>query len=124
LKYKHQYQKVNEKGYLTEADLTNLDKLQKTYLNSSERKGKMQESIGYKLLLGIIMAAITFFGLWTIHVTSLAIVSVTLVVSITSFFVTSALEATYYFLLTLSGAILARKYNKQIHATPNNGEDD
>lgn len=124
LEYKNQYQKVNEKGYLTEADLKHLDKLQEKYLNSSERKDKMQESMSYKLVLGVIMAVLTFIGLRTIHVNSLAIVSVSLVVGLTSFFVTSVLEATYYFLLTLSGAILARKHNKQIHPTPNSGAAD
>ncbi len=124
LEYTNQYQMVNEKGYFVEADLKHLDKLQDKYRNSSERKDKMQESISYKLLLGGIMAVLAFIGLRTIHVNSLAIASVSLVVGLTSFFVTSVLEATYYFLLTLFGAILARKNNKQIHPTPNSGSAD
>ena len=124
LEYTNQYQMVNEKGYFVEADLKHLDKLQDKYRNSSERKDKMQESISYKLLLGGIMAVLAFIGLRTIHVNSLAIASVSLVVGLTSFFVTSVLEATYYFLLTLFGAILARKNNKQIHPTPNSGAAD
>jgi hypothetical protein len=122
--YQTQYQELNKKGYLTEDDMKHLDNLKGQYLNSSERNDKMLVSMGYKLLLGVIMAVITFIGLRTTHVNSLAIVSVSLVVGLSSFFVTSVLEATYYFLLTLSGAILAKKHNKQIHPTPNNGAAD
>ena len=122
--YQTQYQELNKKGYLTEEDMKHLDNLKGQYLNSSERKDKMLVSMGYKLLLGVIMAVITFIGLRTTHVNSLAIVSVLLVVGLSSFFVTSVLEATYYFLLTLSGAILAKKHNKQIHPTPNSGAAD
>ena len=124
LSYQTQYQELNKKGHLTEEDMKHLDNLKGQYLNSSERKDKMLVSMGYKLLLGVIMAVITFIGLRTTHVNSLAIVSVLLVVGLSSFFVTSVLEATYYFLLTLSGAILAKKHNKQIHPTPNNGAAD
>ncbi len=124
LEYQNQYQKVNEKGYLIEADLKQLDKLQEAYLNSSARKDKMQESISYKLLLGGIMAVLTFVGLRTMHVNSLAIVSVSFVVGVTSFFVTSVFEVAYYFLLTLFAAILARILNKRRHPTPNSGAAD
>lgn len=122
--YKYQYEKVNEKGYLTETDLKHLDKLKEDYLYSAERTDKMHESIAYKLLLGIIMAILTFFGLRETHVSLLAIVSVTLAVGLTSFSVTSALEATYYFVLTLSGAMFAKKHNMQIHPTPKSGAAD
>lgn len=124
LSYQRQYQELYLKGYLTEADIQHLDELREQYLRSNEREDKMQRSIGYKFLWGIVLATVSFWGLKFAGANVARVAVLTSAVALTSLTTTAAFEATFYTILTLIGAVLALKHNNQIHPTPNNGAAD
>ncbi|MBU2978773.1 hypothetical protein [Alteromonas sp. C1M14] len=124
LSYQRQYQELNQKGYLTETDIKHLDELKARYLHSNERADKMQKSIGYKFLWGIVLAAASFWGLKFAGANIARVAVLTSAVALTSLTATAVFEASIYTILTLIGAVLALKHNKQIHPTPNSGAAD
>jgi hypothetical protein len=115
LSHQRQYNEISSKGYLTEEDVVYLEKLQDTYIKSDEHATKMQNSIGYKFLLGAAMALVSFIGLRNLSNSLLPILAVTITIALTNLVFNSVLESIYYSLLTILGAILALKYNKNMN---------
>jgi hypothetical protein len=114
LSYQRQYNEISDKGFLTEEDEAYLQKLEDTYLKSDERGEKMRKSIGYKFLLGIGMAFVSYIGLRNYNSNILPLFAVTISVVLTSLVFNSVLESIYFSLLTILGAVFAIKYNKNM----------
>ena len=95
-------------------EIIHLENWINSYLESDERVAKMQKSIGYRLLLGAVMAIVSFLELRGLSIGYLSVFAVTLTVAFPSLIVSSVLESFYYSVLTILGALLAMKYNKQI----------
>jgi hypothetical protein len=104
---------MSAKGYLTAEEVGHLARLNNNHIGLSERKTKVWQSISHKFLLGLTMVLVLFTGRRRLTVRLISVATVSFSVVIPGILLASELEAFFYIVLTVIGALLAMKFNKQ-----------